>query len=99
MVSTYKAFPISCESSLPLVASMRAARELSKDRSSGQSLFMPEEVKELEMTGWGRGRRKKKEEEEVSRWFDAKAKEENILFSNEQKCRLLFRFTTYCFSI
>ena len=41
---TYSAFPISCESSLPVVASMRAARALSRDRSSGQSLFMPKWV-------------------------------------------------------
>lgn len=38
---TYRAFPISWESSLPVVASMRAARELKRDRNSGQSLFMP----------------------------------------------------------
>ena len=38
---TYRAFPISWESSLPVVASMRAARALRRDLSSGQSRFIP----------------------------------------------------------
>ena len=38
---TYRAFPISWESSLPVVASMRAARALKRDLSSGQSRFIP----------------------------------------------------------
>lgn len=78
VVCTYRAFPISCESSLPLVASMRAARELSNDRSSGQSLFMPEEV-----SGDDRVDKREEEEEEVRRRFDTDGEEESVLLSKK----------------
>mmetsp|Transcript_9646 Transcript_9646/g.9442 ORF Transcript_9646/g.9442 Transcript_9646/m.9442 type:complete len:223 (+) Transcript_9646:1159-1827(+) len=40
--SPYKALPISWESNLPEVASILSAKALNRDRSSGQSRFMPE---------------------------------------------------------
>ena len=40
-ILSYRALPISWESNLPDVASMRAAKALRRERSSGQSLFMP----------------------------------------------------------
>lgn len=78
MAGTHKAFPISCESSFPLVASMRAARELSKDRNSGQSLFMP--VKVMEGV---RVDKRKEEKEEVRKSFEQKAKRRMYCFQTK----------------